>query len=78
MDILKSNDNWIRAQCNRYENGQCQTRSCLMRGGWAQGKPVDYETATCDAHETLVELEQLRKANAPGQTDAESGQRKRS
>jgi hypothetical protein len=39
-------------QCNRYVNGHCMTRNCLVRGGWKPGE--SQELATCEAHETLL------------------------
>jgi hypothetical protein len=42
-------------QCNRYVNGQCQTRRCIVRGGWSAG-PVNYDFATCEEHETALVL----------------------
>ncbi len=45
---------WLKDQCNRYANGQCSTRACLVRGNAVglDGKP-DYSKATCHAHECL-------------------------
>ena len=63
-----TNDEWLKDQCNRYANGQCHTTACLRRGGYIRGTvPVNYELATCHAHEVLTELEQLRnQAEASG------------
>ena len=60
-----SNDEWLKYQCNRYANGQCSTLACLRRGGYKRGDvPVNYDLATCHAHEVLVELENLRQQPA--------------
>jgi len=56
-------DEWLKDQCGRYLNGRCYAAMCLRRGGHTQGgfTPEDYDRATCHAHETLQELESLRK-----------------
>ena len=56
---MKNNDQWLRDQCEHYVHGQCNINRCLKRGGYVNGKP---ETAkpTCEAHEILLELEDLR------------------
>jgi hypothetical protein len=46
---------YVTADCNRYINGECQTRRCLERGGWNEGPP-DYATATCEEHEIATAL----------------------
>ena len=56
----QSNDEWLKAQCNRYVNGQCSTLTCLKRGGYVRGTPPNYDTATCEPHEILTELAALR------------------
>lgn len=57
LDLLKE-------QCNRYANGTCSTRRCLVRGDYiAKG---DYEGATCEFHEAVVAIEErdsLRRQN---------------
>ena len=53
--VVESNRVWLKERCNRYTNGQCQTRWCLVRGGYASGPP-DYEAATCEPHEILQAL----------------------
>jgi len=45
----------LKESCNRYTNGECTTRRCLVRGGWESGPP-DYSTATCEDHETIQAL----------------------
>lgn len=56
-DVRELIEHW-RGQCNRYANGQCHTRGCLVRGGYTDGPP-DYSTATCEVHETVAALERL-------------------
>lgn len=50
---MKSDDE-IKIDCNRYQNGECHSRHCLLRGGWKPGEPVDYSVAICDAHEIIT------------------------
>lgn len=53
-------DAWLMSQCNRYVNGHCSTRACLVRGGVKTGQPFEnYEPATCEAHEILQETKRL-------------------
>lgn len=49
-----------RAQCNRYVNGTCANVACIKRGGWKGELPVNYDVATCEAHETATNLEHLQ------------------
>ena len=49
----------LKAECNRYTNGQCSTLACLKRGGYQRGDKPDYETATCERHEQVMALETL-------------------
>jgi hypothetical protein len=59
-----TNEEWLKDQCNRYTNGQCSTLSCLRRGGYKRGQvPVDYQLATCHAHEIVRKLELLDEIN---------------
>jgi hypothetical protein len=53
-NLLELAKHW-EGQCNRYTNGRCTTRTCLVRGGYRSGAP-DYETATCEEHETALAL----------------------
>lgn len=50
----------MRAECNRYVNGQCTTRRCVMRG-MEKAKmtfPItDYAMSTCEHHEAVQEIE---------------------
>ncbi len=46
-------------ECNRYTNGMCSTRSCLIRGGWKQGDAVDYDLATCETRDIRKTIEAL-------------------
>lgn len=46
-------------ECNRYTNGMCSTRSCLVRGGWKQGDAVDYDLATCETRDIRKTIEAL-------------------
>lgn len=61
-----TNDEWLKAQCNRYVNGYCNTLACLNRGGPKDG-PTKQRLATCEPHEILQELADLREhfANRP-------------
>lgn len=43
----------LKEQCNRYANGQCQLRKCLIRGGWVAGE-VDYDKMTAQARKVVV------------------------
>lgn len=52
----------LKEQCNRYANGQCQTRRCLVRGGYAGAGSVDYGAATCQNHEAVCAIEALADA----------------
>lgn len=46
-----------KEQCNRYTNGQCHTRACLLRGGWSVDRPDLHDAATCEYHEAVKILE---------------------
>ena len=46
----------MREQCNRYANGQCMLRKCLVRGGYTGGA-VDRDVATCEHHEAVQAFE---------------------
>lgn len=48
---------YFQSQCNRYVNGQCSTRACLVRGGYRGSEPVNYDLATCAYHEAVKHLE---------------------
>ena len=56
VDLLKS-------ECNRYVNGQCTTRRCVVRG-MDRAKMTfpltDYTVATCEHHEAVQEIHRLR------------------
>lgn len=47
-------EEWLKDQCNRYTNGQCHTRGCLVRGGYSGNGPFSYGIATCQAHESVL------------------------
>jgi hypothetical protein len=51
-----TNKQWLKEQCNRYVNGFCGTRSCLVRGKALKKLPIDLNKATCHAHEILQKL----------------------
>lgn len=53
--LLALAEHWERG-CNRYVNGQCHSRRCLMRGGYSGTGPVKYCDATCEEHETAIVL----------------------
>lgn len=55
----------LKEQCNRYVNGQCQTRRCLVRGGYEGAGSVDYEVATCEYHEAVQAVEKLVALETP-------------
>ena len=57
--ILTQLVNELKTECNRYTNGICQTNACLTRGGYKRGEKQNYETATCERHEQIKELEIL-------------------
>ncbi len=54
--IIKNLSDSIKSECNRYVNGVCQTMTCLQRGGYKRGDPVDYSIATCEKDEQVVAL----------------------
>lgn len=63
IDFHKSN-------CNRYVNGECLTRKCLIRGGWNKTGSANPEAATCESRETvicLVKLTCLQKQTEKGE-----------
>lgn len=49
----------LKAECNRYLNGICETLACLQRGGYTQGQTPDCDAATCERHEQVKALETL-------------------
>lgn len=57
-------DEAIKVDCNRYHNGHCSTRACLIRGGWNQGDDYDKSlaNATCDAHEIITLRDRIKIA----------------
>ena len=60
---MSKNAEWLKSQCNRYVNGECHTLRCMKRGGYKHGKVETYDCATCEPHEILLELEDLREEN---------------
>ena len=53
----------LKAECNRYVNGKCTTRRCVVRGMDRAGMTFplkDYAVATCEHHEAVCEVETLR------------------
>ena len=53
----------LKAECNRYVNGQCSTRRCVKRGMDRTGMTFplsDYAVATCEHHEAIQEIEKAR------------------
>jgi hypothetical protein len=38
------------SECNRLTNGVCQTRKCLIEGGWKPSTFADYDLATCPGY----------------------------
>lgn len=53
-------------QCNRYVNGFCATLYCLNRGGYDKkniklDKSPDYNLATCEIHEAILEIKNLEE-----------------
>ena len=59
-ELMRLAEHWEK-QCNRYVNGTCMTRRCLVRGGYCGSGPVDYSTATCEEHETAAALRSREK-----------------
>lgn len=54
----------LKAECNRYVNGQCSTARCVRRGMKAAGMTfplTDYAVATCEHHEAVQEIERGRE-----------------
>lgn len=51
-DRLEARAEYWEGRCNRLNYGACQTRACLVRGGWKRGDPVDYDLATCETRES--------------------------
>lgn len=49
----------LKADCNRYVNGNCQALVCLIRGGHERGNKPDYGKATCERHEQVNALETI-------------------
>lgn len=53
----------LKAECNRYVNGNCMTRRCIVRG-MDRAKMTfpltDYAVATCEWHEAVLEMERAR------------------
>mgnify|MGYP001581697962 CR=1 FL=1 len=65
-----NNDEWLKLQCNKYINGVCSTLSCVLRGYKLKIKdrnniplPIDFSKSTCESHEILLELQELRDKN---------------
>ena len=52
-----------KSSCERHIYGRCSTRRCLVRGGYTK-PPVDYDIATCEAHETVLALIELASKTA--------------
>ena len=53
----------LKSECNRYVNGQCSTRRCVVRGMKRTGMTfplTDYAVATCEHHEAVREIERAR------------------
>lgn len=59
-----------KPDCNRYTNGRCMTRRCLVRGGYKAEprSPADFDEvlklATCEIHETICALQRLQELEA--------------
>jgi hypothetical protein len=49
----------LAAECNRYVNGQCSTRACVLRGTRATGVQ-DRTLSTCGYHEAVQEIDTAR------------------
>lgn len=63
-------------ECNRYTNGMCSTRSCLIRGGWKQGDAVDYDLATCETRDIRKTIEALEAEVAALEAVADTSREK--
>jgi hypothetical protein len=58
-DIIQILIDDLKRQCSFYTNGVCQTRGCLVRGGWKPGDPVSFSQATCLPKEQAAVIERL-------------------
>lgn len=58
-----TNDEWLKSQCNRYINGVCLIKHCLVRGGEHSvcGDHQNYNKSTCEIHETIVRIQKLEE-----------------
>lgn len=54
---------YLADQCNRLKYGQCQSLSCLRRGGHTSGPP-DYDVATCAEREGVLALNETTRLQA--------------
>lgn len=53
--------NYHKSQCQKHISGQCTTRRCLLRGGYNDIAPVDFNLATCPYDETVKILETIKE-----------------
>jgi hypothetical protein len=66
-EVIDALVNELKADCNRYTNGQCQTVACLKRGGYKKGGPQpNYEIATCDRYEQVQALDRASASSGEG------------
>ena len=49
------------SNCNKHVNGICQTRKCMIAGGWQPGADVDYEMSTCREHRAVLAMKVFEK-----------------
>lgn len=56
---------YLQESCNKYVNGFCSTRVCLVRGGWSLENRLKLSheewlaRASCENHEIIQDLEEL-------------------
>lgn len=53
----------MKMECNRYVNGRCTTRRCVVRAMERSGLRfplTDPDVATCEHHEAVQEIERAR------------------
>lgn len=49
------------SNCNKHVNGICQTRKCMLEGGWKPGISADYDMSTCEEHRAVVAMRAFEK-----------------
>lgn len=54
----QTHEEFLAENCTRLSHGQCSTLNCLIRGGYKQGTPTDYNKASCPAYEIHQKLQE--------------------